>query len=451
MREERADARRRSGNTLAAVHRRPARLRPRHRSLKIEPLEVRTLLSSGGIASQSVELNPDAYRGPYAMPVVQKSIGPLAAAATPAGAAPSNFDLRTAGDVTSVKDQGPLGDCWSFATMASIESNMLVEKGGTHDFSENNLTYYHGFDWGPGAGGNAFISQAYLSRGSGPVNESDDPYNPTGVPKPQPQVPVQEYVRESLVFSTPSEIKTALTTYGALYTQMWMDQSEPGPLDQNNWTYYYSGSTNPTPTALAGSHAVTIVGWDDNKVTDASTSGAWLIKNSWGTGWGQNGYFWISYADTMACKTAVAFTNVVPATTFDKIYYYDTYGDVVELNSSYGFNAYTATQADNLSSVEFWTEAENAGYDVRVYSTFANGKLSGLLSETQGTEAYSGYHTVNLPSNPTPLSVAAGQTFYVYLGLTNGGTYPLACDMADPGYDSKSTASPGQSYYSMDG
>ena len=141
------------------------------------------------------------------------------------------------------------------------------------------------------------------------------------------------------------------------------------------------------------------------------------------------------------------FGDAVPANTFDKVYCYDTFGHVTEVNAPYAFNAFTATSSDSLSAVQFWTEADNASYDVRVYSTYSGGHLSGLLASTTGTETYGGYHTVDLPSS---VSLTADQHFYVYLGITNGGDFPMAIDRAYSGYSS-STANVGQSYYSFNG
>ena len=65
------------------------------------------------------------------------------------GSYPASFDLRLSGYVTSVKDQGACGACWSFAAIASVESNALMGNGGTNDFSENHLNVRHGFDAAP--------------------------------------------------------------------------------------------------------------------------------------------------------------------------------------------------------------------------------------------------------------------------------------------------------------
>ncbi|MGA2030752.1 MAG: lectin like domain-containing protein [Thermoguttaceae bacterium] len=352
----------------------------------------------------------------------------------PLAPAPASFDLRTLNDVTPIEDQGALGGCWAFATYAALESAILVEGGPATTFSENNLKDYHRFDYWPNGGGfDVNMSRAYLSRGSGPINASDSPYYDWD-DMPAPGGTPQYYVRDSLTFDTPERIKQALMTYGALTTDMYFDSSAFNASDN---TYYYSGSQE-------ANHAVAIVGWDDNKVTAAAAPGAWLIKNSWGAAWGDRGYFWISYSDTVAAQTATAYINAVPASSYDHIYYYDEYGEVEDINATDAFNAFTAGSSQDLKSVQFYTTADNAGYQVNVYSSFSGGVLSGLLGTVSGTCDDPGYHTVDLPSQ---VPLAAGQKFYVALHLDNGGQFPMAISMKLAGYSSNATSQPGESYY----
>ena len=382
-----------------------------------------------------LQLNPDVNYGPFQIPTVQPSVSYGA----PSGSLvyPAQFDLRSGGYVTPVKDQGQCGSCWAFATYGSLESSILMEGGPARDFSENNLKDDHGFDWGPCAGGNVQISQAYLTRGSGPVAEADDPYHPWD-DRPDPGGPTQYYVRETAIFDTPDEIKNALMNYGALDTSMEWQDSSYRPSDD---TYYYNGPVQVD-------HDVTIVGWDDTKATAAAAPGAWLIKNSWGTGWGDGGYFWLSYSDTAGGRSAVSFYDAVAPANFSHIYYHDEFGDVNSVNCPYSLSAFTSVGSDPLKAVQFWTQADWANYDIRVYRTFAGGSLSNLLASTSGTIVYAGSHTVDLPA-PVPLSL--GESFYVYVDITNGGTYPQTFDYRVSGYDSASTAGPGESYYSFDG
>jgi len=352
--------------------------------------------------------------------------------------APTTYDLRNVGGtnyMTSVKNQGACGSCWAFASYGSLESSVLMEGGATLDFSENHLKNYHGFDWGPCAGGNTNISAAYLSRGSGPISESDDPYNPWD-DRPSPGGTVQGYVREVDYFRNDTAIKNAVMTQGGLYTSMYWDS---GSYNSTTYSHYYTGGTGTN-------HGVVIAGWDDNKATAGGT-GAWLIKNSWGmTGSMDNGYFWLAYQDTAGGKYGASFNDF--AANWNNNYHHDDYGHVTSLNSPYGFNAYTATQDETLSAVGFYTMQDNASYDIRIYDDYTGGSLSNLLSSITGTITIEGWHTVDLA---TLVTLTQGDDFYIYLNLTNGGSFPLACDRMYAGYNSNSTASANESFYSFDG
>ncbi len=247
---------------------------------------------SGALGSYAESESSDPAKSPvthtqaFAGVDVQPSTAP-AAPAFPILGAPTSYDLRTYGYVPPVEDQGAIGSCWAFATYGSLESSVLVGGGTANDLSENHLKNYHGFDWGPTAGGNFYLSSAYLGRWDGPVREADDPYHDSD-DRPSPGGPPQYYVREMLELDTDSELKDTLMTSGAVATIMYWTNSSYNAAAH---TYYYSGAADPN-------HAVTVVGWDDNKaVPGAPGAGAWLIQNSWSTDWGRRG--------TSGCPTMI--------------------------------------------------------------------------------------------------------------------------------------------------
>ncbi len=392
------------------------------------------LLSITTAIGESPELNPVTHTSFQTGATAQSSTSSGSAFVATELSAPSSYDLRAYGDVTSVKSQGNYGTCWAFATYASLESSLLKASNTWTDFSERNLAYGSGFDWGYNEGGSSYLSEAYLSRFSGPVSESDDPYSQMGTAD-NVAGPAQYYIREMLRLDTPGELKTSLMAYGAAYTYMYWDSNYFRSYD---CTYYYNGP--------GSNHAVTIVGWDDSKATAGGT-GAWLVKNSWGTGWADSGYFWLAYQDSGG-RWGESFCDAAAAGTYSRAYYHDTFGDVGEINTPYAFNKYVATSTSQLKSVGFFTAADDADYTINVYDTYSAGRLSNLMATVSGSQRYAGYHTVDLAS-AVPLT--EGNDFYVSLQIANSGTYCMAIDYRWDGYNSGSSAAADQSYYSFDG
>lgn len=366
---------------------------------------------------------------------------------------PAAYNLRTLGFVTSVKNQSVCGACWSFAACGSMEAWLKRFEGATWDFSENHMKNTHGFDWSSCDGGNNDIANAYLARGTGPLNEADDPYNATVQTPPAPGAAPRKLLTRSRVFALGlggdrTEVKNALMEHGALSISMtWNDLA----YNSTTRTYYYSGDGSLPGD---GGHMVTLVGWDDAKaVPGAPGPGAWYCKNSWGSGWGDGGYFHISYHDTQALDDIYAFTEPVPPSAYGRIYQYDPLGMVsgfgYSSETAFGANVFTAAETGEIAAVGTYALAPGTQLQVTLYRSAYAGGFTNQAASVTVTADDAGYLVIPLTA---PVSVTAGQPFSVVIRYTTPGyTYPVPCERNIAGYTSAATAAAGQSYLSGSG
>jgi len=367
---------------------------------------------------------------------------------------PSFYDLLPA-----VRDQGSDDDCWAYSSIASLEWSLLP---ATTLFGEYDLAYKAGndFDWGIQQGGNYQIATAELARWNGPVSDSAgvDGQYVAGLPTIE-HVQNVLFLPDRMSWSDNDTIKAAVLQYGAVYTSMYADDSmfeaaSPSYYNATTHSYYYNGTQQ-------ANHAVDIVGWDDdydpsNFSADAQPAdkGAFLVRNSWSSGWGDGGYFYVSYDDVLIGKTLAVFTGE-PTTDYTQNLGHDTLGltDVYGFGSDTGWMAagYTVKGDSALEAAGFYALSPGTTYTLYVGSNLVDqGTWTAVGTGTLDT---AGYHTVTFSA---PQNVAAGVKFYVIAELDAPGTSttlggPIPIEDYEQGYSSNATSAPGQSYVSADG
>lgn len=381
----------------------------------------------------------------------------------------SYFNLADEGRVTSVKDQGQAGSCWAHASLASLESYLIPLDSYCWNFSENNMknllssSYPEGFDRDHNYGGNHLMSIAYLARWTGPVLESDDPYDPYSGVSPTDKT-VQKHLQEAIFIPLRTEpldnglIKYFIKECGGLYAGFLVNWEHFGSMGDYPCATYY----NPYPNTGLGGHTICVVGWDDNfsasnfAVTPPG-DGAFICKNSWGTGNGVegSGYFYISYYDANLAIVGGAGPEMClftaePTGHYEYIYQYDPLGFVEIIrwdNDDWFANLFTAQSEESLRSVGFYTYAPDVAYDVYVYLEPSGSPDNGILvSQKSGTIKLPGYHTIFLNN---PVSLIDGQVFSVVVNVQSDGyTIPIECPFMY--YSSKASANTGESYVSND-
>jgi C1A family cysteine protease len=352
---------------------------------------------------------------------------------------PATFDWRTRGMVTPVKNQGSCGTCWAFGTLASFESRVLVQDNPAYDFSEQNLVVCTDRSWTYlaadrcNAGGWDWLAVDTLTK-KGARQEACDPYNTYTISSANCLDCTTVYRPTGFrnVASTAAGkeelIKDTIYNYGPVEAAFYYNSSyvyaQP-PATSPRYIIHQPNSTN------SRNHLICIVGWDDTFAYDGTVYGAWIIKNSWGTGWGQGGYCYMTYGSSNLGDVGF-FSSVKASESGETIYSWDEAGYVVPRgyydSSAWMANVFTASQAGSLTAVDFWTTSNNAQYLINVY----NGPFGALLATQSGACAEQGYYSIPLT---TAVTLTGSQVFTVAVKMTTpGSTYPLAVERAESGY-----------------
>ena len=368
---------------------------------------------------------------------------------------PEQYDLRKLGLVSAVKNQSPWGTCWAHAVLACLETAGMPEDPHM-DLSERYLaTFVASDEYGNGAntlerGATAGAAMGLISNWIGLVSESIAPYEEeyTNTLSREELIQQTEYHVTDAHFLTfmgnfahmpdgtdflanLETAKRALLSGHALYMSLNFDSSAI-QWDTNGLYQPVGEDSGDSP------HAVTIVGYDDHFSADgfqtpAPRDGAWLIKNSWGTDSGNDGYYWVSYYD--GSIDSMAYFDMVPAQAHDKLYSYDDFGVSGAFataedgdESVWISNAYTAAEDSYLTDVMLFCEIPGDQYEILVSTDLKDEKdpASGEMhAAAAGAMDSRGYRTVTLDE---PVRLNAGDRFAVIAKLSGGKGYHIACE-----------------------
>ncbi|MFO7663418.1 MAG: C1 family peptidase [Chloroflexota bacterium] len=303
-------------------------------------------------------------------PASQRGRVPLSAAP------PSSWDWRELGGVTPVKNQGSCGSCWAFGTVGAVESAIKIMDGLTVDLSEQWLVSCNtqGYD----CGGGWYVFDYFLAEGRldlcGETGGVLEPYFPyvaynasCNCPYPRSYwIDNWGYIGPSNQVAPTTDIKTAIMQWGPVAVSVYVNDA---------W-YAYGGGIFNACQNFSVNHSVVIVGWDDNY--ENSGIGVWIVKNSWGTGWGDHGYIYIPYG----CSKIGYATTYVDYGQQGVYFYADTTVGWIPLTAN--FESFSALPVDSW----YWTFGDGSdSYDEFPSHTYTqNGSYDVTLQITSGTD-----------------------------------------------------------------
>ncbi|EGG20282.1 hypothetical protein DFA_07405 [Cavenderia fasciculata] len=196
---------------------------------------------------------------------------------------PTTLDWRWKGAVTSIKNQGQCGGCWSFSSAATLESQYLIKNGKTAEQYDIDLSEQH------------FINCAANGCNGGNAVEAFKTLLSTGV------MYEDAYTYKALTLECPTALVGPTFKWSGYKNipankDAFIAELQNGPIYVSIYTdsgfMRYSTGVYSCPVANNPNHAVTIIGYD-------LVQNYWIVKNSWGQGWGSSG---LINLDMSACS-----------------------------------------------------------------------------------------------------------------------------------------------------
>jgi C1A family cysteine protease len=217
----------------------------------------------------------------------------------PAVTLPAKFDWRTVTGLPPIRNQGGCGSCWAFSTVGGLECAIKIYDDQVVNLSEQWLVSCNRQGWGCNGGWLAYdyyLAATDACNGTGAVMETDFPYLASDLPCrcPYPhsyKIESWAYIGSSGGIPSVASMKQAIMEYGPISVCVSANSAMQG---------YMGGIFNSCASSEIN-HAVVLVGWDDTQ----GNGGVWIMRNSWGTNWGEAGYMRMPYNCSMIGYGAV--------------------------------------------------------------------------------------------------------------------------------------------------
>jgi len=222
--------------------------------------------------------------------------------AAPAVGAPGSFDWRTKHGITAIKDQGQCGSCWAFSCTESIESVYIIKGGKANQvpLAPQQIVDCDTNDGGCD-GGDLPTCYEYVKGAGGLEAESQYPYRARNgncqAKKALEQDPIRGF---QYVIPQGSTNENQMATYLAANSPMSII------VDASSWSSYSGGVLTADQCGQDLDHAVQAVGYNG-----LDTNGYWIVRNSWGLDWGENGFIRLQFgANTCGLTSEVTVPTI---------------------------------------------------------------------------------------------------------------------------------------------
>ena len=363
---------------------------------------------------------------------------------------PERYDLREYIDI-KVENQQDTGMCWAFSATKNLENNEAL-KGNQVDFSERHLEYDtasnyideinpNGLDRNVGDGGFLTTAFTYYARGSGPILEEDMPFENNDKLLYFYQLPQKSAVRkvgdmiyfpniykqknengeiiyldadnQEISSDEVKEIRDDLKKFIMENGSVTALVCAPDSMFDNNCYNRETHSDNYWSDYPRTDHAVTIIGWDDNYdksnfINVPSQNGAYIVLNSYGEEFGENGVYYVSYEDQLIETTITGQYNVENID-YDKIYQHDI-GNITRcLDARYAANVFTAEDNEEITEIKIGSTLSGP-CDIYINSTGDSLRSEDLTKIASNVNIHSGYTSVKLEES---VNIAKGNKFAI--------------------------------------